>query len=109
MVSKELDCASKKMEQNICVICHQEIEENDLVFFSNQNERGKGKLCVHFRCYLELQNKICCECGKPFEGEEELFLCEEHQEYFHSSKECLNSHLKKHLSLIHISEPTRPY
>ena len=93
MVSNNLDSSSKKMK-SICSICHREIEENDLVYLSAQ---GEGNLRLHFRCYLEIQDKICSECGKPFQSQQELLFCEEHQEYFHSSKECLRNHMEKHM------------
>ncbi|HUT80944.1 MAG TPA: hypothetical protein VMZ29_07055 [Candidatus Bathyarchaeia archaeon] len=77
-----------------CAICDKLISENDLVYISDDPSRN---FITHFRCYVEIQEKICSECGMPFRDQEILLFCDEHREYFHSSEKCLKDHFEKHL------------
>ena len=78
----------------ICVICHKIITENDLAYIADEEETS---FLAHFRCYVEVQEKICSECGVPFRDQERLLYCDEHREYFHPRENCLMSHFEKHL------------
>ena len=75
---------------NRCAICNEIITKEDLVHIADG-------LRVHFRCYIEIQEKICSICGKPFKNQEEVFFCLEHKEYFHTTEPCLSNHLEKHM------------
>ncbi len=77
-----------------CAICTEIINEQDLVFITDVDN---NELAVHFTCYVEIQEKICSECGNPFKNQERLLYCEEHNEYFHRSKACIRDHLEKHM------------
>ena len=77
-----------------CAICDEIINEQDLVYISDFND---NELAVHFTCYVEIQEKICSECGNPFKNQERLLFCEEHNEYFHKSRACIRDHLEKHM------------
>lgn len=95
MVSDKIKTHQKNERKNICAICDQEIEEKDLVYLPVE---GEENICVHFSCYIEVQNKICCECGKPFTDQEPVYFCQQHKEYFHKTKgKCLEQHMKKHM------------
>jgi hypothetical protein len=83
----------RTMTKKICAICHKEIEEEDLVYLMDRT----NDLTVHFRCYIEVHDKICSICGKPFQDKEKLFFCEMHKEYFHTKNTCLQKHMKKHM------------
>ena len=80
-----------------CSICNEKISEKDLVHILDPNDANSA---VHFRCYIDIQEKLCCECGKPFKNLEQLFYCEEHYEYFHTTDVCLQKHLKKHMNFL---------
>ncbi|MHA1221075.1 MAG: hypothetical protein ACTSQB_05010 [Candidatus Heimdallarchaeota archaeon] len=85
---------STSSTDKICVICNKVITENDLVSIVND---GEISFSAHFRCYVEIQEKICSECGVPFKDQENLLFCDEHREYFHSTETCLKKHIEKHL------------
>ncbi|MEA2070723.1 MAG: hypothetical protein U9O98_05470 [Asgard group archaeon] len=89
--SKSTEKVQKK--RKICPLCKKPIDNNDLLFIEKKNGENQA---YHFDCYLELQDKICAECGIPFENKEEVLYCEEHHEYFHKNPLCLNNHLEKH-------------
>jgi len=80
----------KKKHEMVCSMCNQKITEDDLVHISEN-------LTVHFKCYIEIQDKICACCGTPFMDQEILLYCDEHKEYFHRHSSCLKNHLKKHM------------
>ncbi|MHA1628924.1 MAG: hypothetical protein ACTSXO_01760 [Candidatus Heimdallarchaeota archaeon] len=80
-----------------CIICHKIIAKDDLIFIQDKKTK---KLAVHLKCYVEIQDKICAECGLPFADKEEVFYCEEHHQYFHATKNCLDIHLKKHMHFL---------
>ncbi|HUU76953.1 MAG TPA: hypothetical protein VMX55_01320 [candidate division Zixibacteria bacterium] len=91
MQSGNTDFSQKELDSDrICTICKNRINDNDLVQIA-------GNLVVHFKCYVEIQEKICSICGIPFTDQEELFFCEEHKEYFHTNEQCLKKHLKQHM------------
>lgn len=77
-----------------CAICNKKINENDLIYITDIDSNN---IAVHFNCYIEIQEKICSECGRPFKDQESLLFCEEHSEYFHDSDECIFVHLGKHM------------
>ncbi len=77
-----------------CAICNKLISENDLIYVS---DNLTVNFIAHFRCYVEIQEKICSECGTPFRDQESLLFCEEHREYFHPSGKCLRAHFEKHM------------
>lgn len=79
-----------KNREMICSICNKEITKDDLVHISEH-------LTVHFKCYIEIQEKICACCSKPFTDQEILLYCDEHKEYFHGEGLCLQKHLQKHM------------
>ncbi|NHJ49760.1 MAG: hypothetical protein FK733_18355 [Asgard group archaeon] len=76
-----------------CAICNKIITENDLVHVSLDET---NEFIAHFNCYVELQDKICSECGLPFYNQEEILFCEDHKQYFHESSSCIMKHLSKH-------------
>jgi hypothetical protein len=78
-----------------CLICQQVIENSDLVTLIGDSGE---EITVHFNCYLNLQEKICSECGKPFKDQEKLYYCPKHKTYFHMSHDCVDHHIQKHLS-----------
>lgn len=77
-----------------CAICNKTISENDLIYISDNTSKN---FIAHFRCYVEIQEKICSECGIPFRDQETVLFCDEHREYFHSNEKCLKDHFEKHL------------
>ncbi len=77
-------------QEMVCSMCNQKIHKDDLVHITEN-------LTIHFKCYIEIQDKICACCGKPFLDQEILFYCEEHKEYFHRQNSCLKNHLQKHM------------
>ena len=81
---------SQISNQRRCSICNEPVNDEDLVHLSND-------LTVHFKCYIEIQDKLCSVCGNPFENNEELLYCVEHKEYFHFNDFCLKKHMKKHM------------
>jgi len=90
------EVSSSKMLANTiskCILCKKPITENDLIHISR---KGQKDFLVHFKCYIEIQEKICVECGYPFKDQEQLLFCEEHNEYFHDLKKCSDNHLRKH-------------
>ncbi|MFW9922611.1 MAG: hypothetical protein ACFFDW_04890 [Candidatus Thorarchaeota archaeon] len=80
----------KQVQNERCAICSEVITKEDLIHVS-------GGMKVHFRCYIEIQEKICSICGRPFIDQEELYFCTEHKEYFHTTHNCLWNHLQKHM------------
>ncbi|NHJ39214.1 MAG: hypothetical protein FK731_04215 [Asgard group archaeon] len=77
-----------------CAICKKIISNSDLIYISPDESE---EFIAHFNCYVELQDKICSECGKPFFDKEKLLYCEKHKEYFHIKRECIRNHLEKHI------------
>ncbi|NHK32459.1 MAG: hypothetical protein FK730_13980 [Asgard group archaeon] len=77
-----------------CAICRKIIAKSDLIYISPDES---DEFIAHFNCYVELQDKICSECGKPFFDKEKLLYCDKHKEYFHAKKECIRNHLEKHI------------
>ena len=91
MQSNEISLSQTAIkEERFCAICKNKITKDDLV-------QVTGGIEVHFNCYIEVQEKICVICGKPFRHQEELFYCREHKEYFHSTGDCLKGHMRKHM------------
>ncbi len=86
---------SKANYDKVCTICNKIISEKDLVHVLDPDD---ASTTVHFRCYIEIQEKLCSECGKPFKDQERLFYCEKHYEYFHTTDLCLQKHLEKHMN-----------
>ena len=80
----------KRNKERVCSICKKEITEDDLVHITDN-------LTVHFKCYIEIQNKMCASCGRPFKDQEILLYCDEHKEYFHEQGVCFEKHLEKHM------------
>ena len=91
LTENNLDASQQMaLQNNKCLICKQEIIKDDLIHISNGVK-------VHFKCYIEIQEKLCVICGKPFKDQEELYFCVEHKEYFHKTNSCLWQHLQKHM------------
>jgi hypothetical protein len=80
-----------------CAICNKIITKSDLVHVSLDES---SEFIAHFNCYVELQDKICSECGLPFYHQEEILFCEDHKQYFHESSACIMKHLNKHTRFL---------
>jgi len=78
---------------NLCAICGKIITKNDLVHILVEDTED---VVVHFKCFVEVHDKICSECGTPFKDHEELLYCEEHKDYFHTKESCQKKHMRKH-------------
>ncbi|MHA1242980.1 MAG: hypothetical protein ACTSPK_00420 [Candidatus Heimdallarchaeota archaeon] len=88
---------------NLCAICGKIITKNDLVHILVEDTED---VVVHFKCFVEVHDKICCECGMPFKDKEELLYCEEHKDYFHMKEDCQKRHMRKHQPFKHAEYST---
>ena len=86
---------AKQVIKSKCSICNQDITDKDLITVSKDDGQ---ELIMHFKCYVEIQEKMCSECGIPFYDQEKVWFCEEHREYLHINNKCILRHLAKHVS-----------